>query len=115
MDGLRQEGALAGQKMEPHKGKLVVPELASRLTGRAWTLTPGLDYAKFSSRSGVKYFLEFFRSKLCQAAVPWIGRLRPNRSQSLCFLAARQVDVWEGTLQQTHLRMDELKEPKNLD
>lgn len=92
-----RKARLQDKKMEPHKGKLLVPELASRLTGRAWTLTPGLDYAKFSSRSGVKYFLEFFRSKLCQAAVPWIGtwigRLRPNRSHSLCLLAARQVDV----------------------
>ena len=81
MDGLRQEGALAGQKKGTAQGETV--------GARA----PGLDSAKFSSGSGVKYFLELFRSKLCQAAVPWIGRLRPNWSQSLCLLAARQVDV----------------------
>ena len=75
------------EKMEPHKGKLLVPELAARLTGGAWTVTPELDNAKFSSRSGVKYFLEFLRPRLCRAAVPWMGGQRPYRSQSPCLLS----------------------------
>ena len=61
------------EKTEPHKRKLLAPELASRLTGRAWTVTAELDYAKLSTRSGVKYLLEFLRSRLCQTAVPDAG------------------------------------------
>ena len=42
------------EKTDVHKRKHLAPELASRLTGRAWTVTAELDYNKLSSKSGVK-------------------------------------------------------------
>ena len=61
------------EKTPVSKRRLLGPELASRLTARAWTVTAELDHKQLSSKSGVKYLLEFLRSRLCQTAVPDAG------------------------------------------
>ena len=58
MDRLHQEGEASVRE----------GGAASRLTGRAWTVTAELDYSRLR-----KYFLEFLRSRLCQTAVPDAG------------------------------------------
>ena len=55
------------------KRSLLGPELASRLTHKAWTVTAELDHYKLSKKNGVKYLLMFLKEKLCRTAVPDAG------------------------------------------
>ena len=56
-----------------HKRRLLGPELASKLTGRAWSITPSLDHAKLTKRNGTKYLLRFLQERLCRTAIPDAG------------------------------------------
>eukprot|EP00435_Cladocopium_sp_Y103_P048310 s2949_g14.t1 len=93
------------EKTEVRKRKLLAPELASRLTGRAWTVTAELDYAKLSSKSGVKYLLEFLRSRLCQTAVPDAGA----RLEELLIKLRRPPGMgfaqWSATLLESYRKL----------
>ena len=45
------------------KKKYLAPDLASRLTGRASSVTPDLEHDKLSKRNGAKYLLKFLQSR----------------------------------------------------
>ena len=96
------------EKTEVHKRKHLAPELASRLTGCAWTVTAELDYNKLSSKSGVKYLLEYLRSRLCQTAVPDAGA----RLEELLIKLRRPPSMgfaqWSATLLETNGLWSEL-------
>ena len=49
------------------------PELASRLTDKAWQATYDIDHGRLSGKYGVKYLIGFLRDKLCTAPVPDAG------------------------------------------
>ena len=51
------------EKTPAHKRKHLGPDLASRLTGRAWAVTPSLDHELLN---GTKYLLRFLRDRLCR-------------------------------------------------
>lgn len=53
-----------------HKRRLLGPELASKLTAKAWSVTPDLDHPKLSKKNGCKYLLKFLQERLRRAAVP---------------------------------------------
>ena len=93
------------EKTEAHKCKHLAPELASRLTGRAWTVTAELDYNKLSSKSGVKYLLEYLRSRLCQTAVPDAGA----RLEELLIKLRRPPGMgfaqWSATLLESYRKL----------
>ena len=57
------------EKTPRKKRSLLGPELASRLTHKAWTVTAELDHYKLSKKNGVKYLLMFLKEKLCRTAV----------------------------------------------
>ena len=57
----------------PHKRKRLGPDLASRLTGRAWSIIPALDHEKLAKKNGTKYLLKFLQQRLCRTAVPDAG------------------------------------------
>ena len=61
------------EKTPAHKRKHLGPDLASRLTGRAWAVTPSLDHRLLSKKNGTKYLLRFLRDRLCRTAVPDAG------------------------------------------
>ena len=56
-----------------HKRARLGPELASRLTARAWAITPSLDHRRLGKRNGTKYLLKFLKERLCRTAVPDAG------------------------------------------
>eukprot|EP00435_Cladocopium_sp_Y103_P055025 s3561_g18.t1 len=56
----------------PNK-KLLGPELASKLTAKAWAVTQDLDHAKLGKKNGCKYLLRFLQDRLCRTAVPDAG------------------------------------------
>ena len=64
---------LQWKKTPDRKKKYLAPDLASRLTGRAWSVTPDLEHAKLSKKNGTKYLLKFLQSRLCRTAVPDAG------------------------------------------
>ena len=64
---------LCWEKTPKHKRKLLGPELASKLTGRAWAVTPSLDHSKLGKRNGTKYLLKYLQERLCRTAVPDAG------------------------------------------
>ena len=64
---------LQWEKTPKHKRYLLGPELASRLTGRAWSVTPSLDHTELGKKNGTKYLLRFLRDRLCHTAVPDAG------------------------------------------
>ena len=61
------------EKTAAHKRRQLGPELASRLTGRAWAVTPSLDHKLLNKRNGAKYLLRFLRDRLCRTAIPDAG------------------------------------------
>ena len=61
------------EKTPRHKRSLLGPDLASRLTGRAWAVTPSLDHARLNKRNGAKYLLRYLQERLCRTAVPDAG------------------------------------------
>ena len=64
---------LQWEKTPDRKKKYLAPDLASRLTGRAWSVTPDLEHSKLSKKNGTKYLLKFLQSRLCRTAVPDAG------------------------------------------
>ena len=64
---------LCWEKTAKHKRKLLGPELASKLTGRAWAVTPNLDHQKLGKRNGTKYLLKYLQDRLCRTAIPDAG------------------------------------------
>lgn len=64
---------LQWEKTPKHKRYLLGPELASRLTGRAWSVTPSLNHQELGKKNGTKYLLSFLRDRLCRTAVPDAG------------------------------------------
>lgn len=64
---------LQWEKTPDYKKRHLAPELASRLTDKAWQALYDIDHARLSKRSGTKYLLAFLRDKLCQAPVPDAG------------------------------------------
>ena len=64
---------LQWEKTPDRKKKYLAPDLASRLTGRAWSVTPDLEHSKLSKKNGAKYLLKFLQSRLCRTAVPDAG------------------------------------------
>ena len=64
---------LQWEKTAPHKRRQLGPELASRLTGRAWAVTPALDHRLLNKKNGTKYLLGFLRDRLCRTAIPDAG------------------------------------------
>lgn len=64
---------LQWEKTPRHKRYLLGPELASRLTARAWSVTPSLDHRELGKKNGTKYLLRFLRDRLCATAVPDAG------------------------------------------
>ena len=64
---------LCWEKTAKHKRKLLGPELASKLTGRAWAVTPNLDHQKLGKRNGAKYLLKYLQDRLCRTAIPDAG------------------------------------------
>ena len=51
------------EKTPRRKQGLLGPELASRLTGRAWAITAELSHRKLRKPPGVKYLLSFLTRK----------------------------------------------------
>ena len=64
---------LQWEKTPSHKRKLLGPELASKLTGRAWAVTPSLDHKKLGKKHGCKYLLRYLQDRLCRTAIPDAG------------------------------------------
>ena len=64
---------LQWERTPKHKRKLLGPELASKLTAKAWSVTPDLDHHKLSKKNGCKYLLRFLQERLCRTAVPDAG------------------------------------------
>ena len=64
---------LQWEKTPKHKRYLLGPELASRLTGRAWSVTPSLNHQELGKKNGTKYLPRFLRDRLCRTAVPDAG------------------------------------------
>eukprot|EP00435_Cladocopium_sp_Y103_P065930 s567_g28.t1 len=64
---------LQWEKTQPHKRRQLGPDLASRLTGRAWGVTADLDHRQLAKRNGTKYLLRVLRDRLCRTAVPDAG------------------------------------------
>ena len=61
------------EKTPRHKRSLLGSDLASRLTGRAWAVTPSLDHGRLGKRNGAKYLLRYLQERLCRTAVPDAG------------------------------------------
>ena len=64
---------LCWEKTQPHKRKLLGPQLASKLTGRAWAVTPNLNHKKLGKKHGCKYLLKYLQERLCRTAIPDVG------------------------------------------
>ena len=61
------------EKTPRKKRHLLGAELASRLSGRAWSVTHELDHVKLGKRNGAKYLLKYLQERLCRTAVPDAG------------------------------------------
>ena len=64
---------LQHEETPKYKRRYLAPDLASRLTGRAWAVTPDLDHNRLNKRNGAKYLLSFLQCRLCRTAVPDAG------------------------------------------
>eukprot|EP00435_Cladocopium_sp_Y103_P024092 s1073_g5.t2 len=64
---------LQWERTPTHKRRLLGAELASRLTSRAWAVTPDLDHKKLGKKNGAKYLLKFLQDRLCRTAIPDAG------------------------------------------
>ena len=64
---------LCWEKTQEHKRKLLGPALASKLTGRAWAVTPDLDHRRLGKKHGCKYLLNILQDRLCRTAIPDAG------------------------------------------
>ena len=61
------------EKTKESRRRMLGPELASRLTDKAWQAIYDIDHKRLASPSGAKYLLTFLRDKLCRAPVPDAG------------------------------------------
>lgn len=61
------------EKTSRKKRHLLGAELASRLSGRAWSVTHELCHEKLGKRNGAKYLLKYLQERLCRTAVPDAG------------------------------------------
>ncbi|CAJ1422725.1 unnamed protein product [Effrenium voratum] len=57
-----------------HKRYLVGPEIASKLSGKAWTITHELDFEKLTKDDGTAYLLKYLEHRLCKTPVPETGQ-----------------------------------------
>ena len=64
---------LQWEKTPSWKRRHLGPELASRLTGRAWAVTYELSHEKLSKKNGTKYLLRYLQDRLCRTPVPDAG------------------------------------------
>ena len=77
------------EKTPRHKRSLLGPDLASRLTGRAWAVTPSLDHSLLRKRNGAKYLLRYLQERLCRTAVPDAG----SRLEDLLIRMRRPLEM----------------------
>ena len=61
------------EKTQDNKKRYLGPELASRLTGRAWAAVSGLDHERLRRKQGAKYLLKHLQDQLGRTAVPDAG------------------------------------------
>ncbi|CAJ1434356.1 unnamed protein product, partial [Effrenium voratum] len=52
-----------------HKRYLVGPEIASKLSGKAWTITHELDFEKLTKDDGTAYLLKYLEHRLCNGSM----------------------------------------------
>ena len=65
---------LCWERTPNHKKSLLGPELASKLTGRAWAVAPNLDHRKLGKKNGCKYLLMYLQERLCRRRGIEVGR-----------------------------------------
>ena len=63
------------ERTQSKRWRFLGPELASRLTGRAWEVASAeLDHRVLSRPDGAAYLLKFLEKKLCKTPIPETGQ-----------------------------------------
>ena len=62
------------ERTSVHKRYLVGPEIASKLSGKAWTITHELDFEKLTKDDDTAYLLKYLEHRLCKTPVPETGQ-----------------------------------------
>ena len=96
---------LQWEKTEKHKRKLLGPELASRLSGRAWAVVPSLDHKLLQKKNGTKYLLRFLRDRLCRTAVPDAGAKLEELFIKMKRPAGMTMSEWANQVQESYRKV----------
>ena len=100
-----RKARLCWEMTPKHKRRLLGADLASRLTGRAWAVTPALDHAKLSKKNGTKYLLKFLQERLCRTAVPDAGARLEDLLIRLRRPLGMPMSQWANELQEAYRRV----------
>ena len=96
---------LQWEKTEKWKRKLLGPELASRLSGRAWAVVPSLDHRLLQKKNGTKYLLRFLRDRLCRTAVPDAGAKLEELFIKMKRPAGMTMSEWANQVQESYRKV----------
>ncbi|CAL1136371.1 unnamed protein product, partial [Cladocopium goreaui] len=96
---------LQWEKTEKWKRKLLGPELASRLSGRAWAVVPSLDHRLLQKKNGTKYLLQFLRDRLCRTAVPDAGAKLEELFIKMKRPAGMTMSEWANQVQESYRKV----------
>lgn len=100
-----RKARLCFEMTPPHKRRLLGADLASRLTGRAWAVTPSLDHKKLNKKNGTKYLLKFLQSRLCRTAVPDAGARLEDLLIRLRRPLGMSMSQWANELQEAYRKV----------
>ena len=93
------------EKTSRKKRHLLGAELASRLSGRAWSVTHELDHVKLGKRNGVKYLLKYLQERLCRTAVPDAGARLEDLLIRLRRPAGMTMSQWANEVQEAYRKV----------
>lgn len=96
---------LQWEKTQPHKRRHLGPDLASRLTGRAWGVTADLNHRLLAKKNGTKYLLRVLRDRLCRTAVPDAGARLEDLLIRLRRPLGMTMSQWSNEVMETYRKV----------
>ena len=96
---------LQWEKTFSWKRRHLGPELASRLTGRAWAVTYELSHEKLSKKNGTKYLLRYLQDRLCRTPVPDAGARLEDLLIRLRRPLGMTMSQWSNEVQEAYRKV----------
>ena len=94
------------ERTEYHKRRFLGPELASRLTGRAWDVTSAdIDHRQLQQPEGCAYLLRFLEDRLCKTPIPDLGQRLEEFFLKLRRTPGSSMTEWATALRESYRRL----------